>query len=52
MWMSNTGFNEVRGDHLEAVEPECRWCFAIDMERVKVETITQYDFEDALLLHL
>jgi hypothetical protein len=52
MQMDNNEFNEILRAHLEAVEPECRWCFAIDMERVKGETIAQYDFEDGMLLHL
>ena len=38
--------------HLEAAESECRWCFAIDLERVKGEIAAQYDFPDATLLHL
>lgn len=39
-------------DHREASEGECRWCFAIDLQRVKVEEIAQYDFPDATLVHL
>jgi len=39
-------------EHLEAVEPECRWCFAIDKQRVKGKIIAKYIFQDALLLHL
>ena len=33
-------------------EEECRWCFAIDLQRVKADTIAQYDFADATVLHL
>jgi hypothetical protein len=50
--MDDKAFDELLRTHLEAVEPECRWCFAIDMERVTGETIAQYDFEDGMLLHL
>ena len=38
--------------HLEAEEPECRWCFAIDMQRVKGKVIAQHNFPDAMVLHL
>lgn len=38
--------------HLKAESPECRWCFAIDMQRVKGNIIGQNNFSDALLLHL
>jgi hypothetical protein len=37
--------------HLEE-EKECRWCFAIDLQRVKANKIAQYDFPDATVLHL
>jgi len=38
--------------HLEAEEPECRWCFAVDMQRVKGKIIAQYNFPDGMVLHL
>ncbi len=38
--------------HLEAEEPECRWCFAVDMHRVTGKEISRFVFPDALLLHL
>lgn len=44
--------DELTKAHLEAVEPECRWCFAVDMQRVKGNKIARYDFPDAMLLHL
>jgi len=50
--MDNSEFDEVLRAHLEVAEPECRWCFAIDMERVKGEIIAQHDLPDAMLLHL
>ncbi|MCD6567654.1 MAG: hypothetical protein J7K94_02845 [Dehalococcoidia bacterium] len=50
--MEKERFDNLVRAHLEAVEPECRWCFAIDMERVKGEIIAQYDFPDTMLLHL
>lgn len=43
---------ELTNTHLEGWEPECRWCFAVDMYRVKGKIITQYDFPDATLFHL
>ena len=33
-------------------ETECRWCFAIDLHRVKANVIAQHDFPDATVLHL
>ena len=33
-------------------EEECRWCFAVDLQRVKANTIAQFDFQDAMVLHL
>lgn len=50
--MDKNGFDEVLRVHLEAVEPECRWCFAVDIEKVQGKTIAQYDFEDGMLIHL
>jgi len=45
-------FKELVQAHLQAPEPECRWCFAIDLQRVKGNVIAQYSFPDAMLLHL
>ena len=39
-------------DHLEEGETECRWCFAIDMQRIKGNIIATYNFPDATLVHL
>ena len=36
--------------HVEE-EQECRWCFAIDLQRVKADEIAHYDFPDAMVLH-
>jgi hypothetical protein len=47
--------NQLRriiSEHLEAVEPECRWCFAIDKVRVKGKEIAVHDYPDALLFVL
>lgn len=38
--------------HLEEGMDECRWCFAVDMERVKAKKIAQYDFPDATVIHM
>jgi len=43
---------EITRDHVEALEPECRWCFAIDLQRVRADIIAQHDFPDATVLHL
>ncbi|MCK4828527.1 hypothetical protein KA005_73025 [bacterium] len=37
--------------HLEEGIDECRWCFAVDLERVKGHEIARYDFPDAILWH-
>lgn len=50
--MDNAKFAELAKAHLEAWELECRWCFAIDLQRVKGEVIAQYNFPDAMVLHL
>ena len=50
--MSKEEIMELIRLHLKAAEPECRWCFAIDLERVRGEIAAQYDFPDATLLHL
>jgi len=47
--MDNNEFDEVLRAHLEAVEPEYRWSFAIDMERIKGEIIAQHDLPDAMI---
>jgi len=39
-------------EHREEGETECRWCFAVAMQRVKANIIAQYDFPDATVLHL
>lgn len=38
--------------HLEEGETECRWCFAIDMARIKGDIIATYNYPDATLVHL
>ena len=50
--MDKTHIMELTRLHLKAAEPECRWCFAIDMERVWGKIAAQYDFPDATLFHL
>jgi len=37
-------------DHLEEGIDECRWCFAVDLERVKGNEIARYDFPDAAFI--
>ncbi len=50
--MNNEKTKQAIEAHLSAEEPECRWCFAVDMQRVKGKIIAQYDFPDAMVLHL
>lgn len=38
--------------HLEAEDPECRWCFAVDMQRVPGKIMATYSFPDGTVLHL
>lgn len=38
--------------HIQEGETECRWCFAIDMQRIKGNIIATYNFPDATLVHL
>ena len=57
MWWANSkqgnpGLTELVNAHLEAAEPECRWCFAIDLQRVPGKILNTYRFPDSLLLHL
>jgi hypothetical protein len=39
-------------DHRDADWEECRWCFAIDLQRVKAKQIAKYDFPDVTILHM
>jgi len=43
---------EITRNHVGALEPECRWCFAIDLVRVKASITAQYSFEDSEVLNL
>ncbi len=49
--MGKNKFDALLRAHLEALDPECRWCFAIDMKRVKGVEISRHDSPDAMLLH-
>lgn len=50
--MDKDKFNELVKAHPDAWEPEWRWCFAVDLQRVKGEVLAQYKFPDAIILHL
>jgi len=50
--MNRNQVKQLIKDHREEGETECRWCFAVDMQRVKARIIGQYDFSDATVLHL
>ena len=43
---------EMNKEHLEEGETECRWCFAVDMQRIKGEIIATYNYPDATLVNL
>ncbi|GAG97890.1 unnamed protein product [marine sediment metagenome] len=38
--------------HLAEGETECRWCFAVDMQRIKGDIIAAYNYPDCTLVHL
>jgi hypothetical protein len=44
--------NKLFKAHREANWEECRWCFAIDLQRVKAKEIAKYDFPDATILSM
>ncbi len=50
--MDEDQLNQLTKDHLKDGETECRWCFAVDLQRVKANIIAQHDFPDATVLHL
>jgi hypothetical protein len=44
--------HELITAHLEAPAPECRWCFAIDLERVPGRVLGTVRLSDASLVRL
>jgi hypothetical protein len=42
-------YRQLIKEHLESVG-ECRWCFAIDLERVPGTLVAQHDYSDGMLL--
>lgn len=50
--MDRDQFKQLIEAHLEEGEMECRWCFAVDMQRIKGKTIATHNFPDATLVHL
>ena len=50
--MNEEEYRQRIQDHLKNQDLECRWCFAVDMKSVKTEVITQYNFPDAMVLHM
>ena len=50
--MDDNSFDQILKAHLGAVPFECRWCFAIDGERVGGEEIENYCFRDLQVIHL
>lgn len=49
--MDQKNIKDIVEAHLGALEPECRWCFTIDMERVEGEPIDSYCFPDYFVQH-
>lgn len=50
--MKQKNVKDILEAHLGALEPECRWCFAIDMERVEGVVIESFWFPDYFVQHL
>ena len=50
--MDSSQARQLIKEYREEGETECRWCFAIDLQRVKANIIGQYNFPDATVLHL
>ena len=50
--MSVGQIKKIIEDHLTEGETECRWCFAVDMQRIKGQVIATYNYPDATLVHL
>jgi len=38
--------------HLEEGETECRWCFAVDMQRIKGDIVNTHNYPDSTLVQL
>ena len=49
--MNKNQVRQVTRAHLEEGLDECRWCFAVDLERIKGNEVARFDFPDATLLH-
>ncbi|PVV83096.1 hypothetical protein [Dehalogenimonas alkenigignens] len=43
--------NELIRRHLEYGQDECRWCFAVDLKRIKGKELARYKFPDATVVH-
>jgi len=50
--MGKNKIEQLIKDHVGALEPECRWCFAVDMQRIKGKVIATYNYSDSTLVHL
>jgi hypothetical protein len=50
--MNKEEISQLIKSHLVEGEEECRWCFAIDLQRVRSKIIGQYHFPDATVLQL
>ena len=50
--MNKNEIVKILKEHVEDGETECRWCFAIDLQRIKANIVAQEDYPDATVLHL
>jgi len=50
--MNKEQVRQIIKAHLEEGETECRWCFAVDMQRIEGKVIATYNYPDSTLVHL
>ena len=50
--MGKNKIEQLIKDHVGVLEPECRWCFAVDMQRIEGKAIATYNYPDSTLVHL
>ena len=50
--LSNEKVKQLTEAYLDEGITECRWCFAIDLERIKGEEISRHLYVDSLFFHL
>ena len=50
--LSDEEVKQLTKAHLDEGITECRWCFAVDLERIAGEEIATHFYADAFLIHL